>query len=135
MPPALDRIDHVHVFVTDRVKAEPWYREVFNLQRETELEFWASDGDPLMLKNPSGTIMLAVFERFPQPSRSTVAFQIGASQFLEWILHLEQVTGLKVDVVDHDVSWSIYFQDPYDNPYEITCYEYNALTRELRQRV
>lgn len=30
MIPSIDRIDHVHVFVSDRKRAEGWYREVLS---------------------------------------------------------------------------------------------------------
>jgi catechol-2,3-dioxygenase len=35
------------------------------------------------------------------------------------------------DVVDHDKSWSIYFNDPYGNPFEITTYDYETVRQQL----
>ncbi len=132
MLPVLERLDHVHVFVTDRTAAEAWYRDVLDLRRDPALAFWSSGGGPLMLKNPSRTIMLAVFERPPQISRSTIAFQVQADQFLLWISHLEKSSNRKIDAVDHQVCWSTYFVDPDENPFEITCYDYDILANALK---
>ena len=48
MIPTFDRIDHIHVYVTDRAASERWYAEVMGLVRVPELERWAADG-PLTL--------------------------------------------------------------------------------------
>ena len=34
MPPSLDRIDHIHVQVADRARAERWYAEVLGLTND-----------------------------------------------------------------------------------------------------
>jgi catechol 2,3-dioxygenase-like lactoylglutathione lyase family enzyme len=47
MAPKLTGIDHIHVFVSDRLAAEDWYRRVLGLVREPTLESWASGGGPL----------------------------------------------------------------------------------------
>ncbi len=132
MPPALQRLDHVHVFVTDRTAAEVWYRDVLDLHRDPALAFWSSGGGPLMLRNPSRTIMLALFERPRQISRSTIAFEVQASHFLPWNSHLDKSLNQKIDLVDHEVSWSIYFVDPDENPFEITCYDYDILANAMK---
>jgi catechol 2,3-dioxygenase-like lactoylglutathione lyase family enzyme len=132
MVPALERVDHIHVFVADRAASEEWYARVMGLGRVTELEFWAPDGGPLTIGNPSGTIHLALFERPAQKCRSTIALSATGPDFLVWRAHLSQVLGRAVEAVDHEVSWSLYFSDPDGNPYEITSYEYAALAPELR---
>jgi catechol 2,3-dioxygenase-like lactoylglutathione lyase family enzyme len=38
MAPKLTGIDHIHVFVSDRVAAEDWYRRVLGLARAPALE-------------------------------------------------------------------------------------------------
>ena len=128
----LDRVDHIHVLVRDRVAAEQWYARVMFLARVPELEFWAPDGGPLTIGNPSGTVHLALFERPTQQCRSTVAFAVGAEEFLEWRGHLHAALGHPVAMEDHAVSWSLYFADPDGNPFEITSYEYAALAPHLR---
>jgi len=70
MAPTLERVDHVHVFVSDRMASEQWYAKVMGLRRVKELEFWAADGGPLTIANPSGTIHLALFERPADRCRS-----------------------------------------------------------------
>ena len=133
MTPAIDRIDHVHVFVANRERSERWYREVLGLSRLAALEFWAPDGGPLTLANESGTVHLALFERPPQLCRSVVALGVDADAFVRWRTHLGRVLGRQPDLQDHRVSWSIYFTDPDGNPFEITSYDYAALEPQLRR--
>jgi catechol-2,3-dioxygenase len=132
MPPALQAIDHIHVFVGARAAAEQWYASVLGLKRAPELEHWAADGGPLTLTNASGSIHLALFERTEMPCRSTVAMRVDADSFVSWQSHLREHLGRDVPAVDHDVSWSLYFSDPDRNPYEITCYDYSDLLNRLQ---
>ena len=127
VPPALQRIDHVHVYVADRAAALPWYANVLGFAPVPELEFWATDGGPLTVSNRSGTIHLALFERGAQTCRSTIALAADAAEFLAWRAHLEVVLGQPVAAVDHQVSWSMYFADPDANPFEITSDQYAVL--------
>jgi catechol 2,3-dioxygenase-like lactoylglutathione lyase family enzyme len=127
MTPSLQRIDHIHVYVSDRSAAERWYRAVLGFTRVQELEFWAADGGPLTLADAAGEIHLALFERPAQSRHSTIAFAVTAENFLAWREHLRGFPELAVELDDHDVSWSLYFRDPDGNPYEITSYEYVAL--------
>ncbi|MDD2770426.1 MAG: VOC family protein [Methylococcus sp.] len=127
MPPELQAFDHVHVFVTNRVKAEEWYRQVLGLSRTKELEFWAEDGGPLTIQNTSGSIHLALFERPAQSCRSVIALRVGAAEYTAWKAHVESSLPGQVSEEDHVVSLSLYFRDPDGNPYEITTYEVTAL--------
>lgn len=127
----LARIDHLHVFVTDRAQSEAWYRQVLGLERVAGLVFWAADGGPLTLGNSSGTVHLALFERPAQPCRSTIAFAASDSEFIAWQQHLATALGRNVAAVDHQIAWSLYFSDPDGNPFEITCYDYEALAAKL----
>jgi catechol-2,3-dioxygenase len=132
MPPELDRVDHLHVFVADRAAAERWYTQVLGLQRVPELVFWASDGGPLTLGNAAGTIHIALFERPATACRSTIALGTTAACFLAWREHLAGVFGRAIEAVDHTVSWSMYFSDPDGNPYEVTTYDHAAVATALR---
>ena len=123
MAPALLGFDHVHVFVQDRAAAERWYAAVLGLQRSRELEFWAADGGPLTLQDGPGTVHLALFERPRQKCRSTIALRVSGREFWAWRAHLKALPDLDLTEEDHEVSVSLYFQDPDGNPYEITSYE------------
>ena len=123
MSPELQAFDHVHVFVTDRAKAEQWYGEILGLHRSKELEFWATGGGPLTVQNKSGSVHIALFERPAQPCRSVVAIRVSAAGYRAWKLHLEKLLPGKFSEQDHDASMSLYFADPDGNPYELTTYE------------
>ena len=127
MTPSLDRIDHIHVFVTDREVSEQWYGQVLGLSRISALESWASDGGPLTIANEAGTVHLALFERPAQPCRSTIAFGVTAREFIAWREHLCAALEAPPNTEDHQLSWSLYFTDPDGNPCEITTYEYAAV--------
>jgi catechol-2,3-dioxygenase len=121
--PAFAGFDHIHIFVSNRANAEQWYARVLGLMRTPQLEFWATGGGPLTLQDPTGAVHLALFERPPQPCRSTVALRVGGPEFERWQAHLEQVLPGQVTLEDHTVALSLYFADPDGNPYEITTYE------------
>ena len=129
MAPELERVDHIHVFVADRAAAEQWYSRVLGLARVPSLAFWVADGGPLTVGNASGSIHIALFERPPaaSKSRTTIALATSAEGLLAWQRHLASALGKEPPRVDHDVSWSIYFEDPDGTPFEITTYDHAAL--------
>ena len=128
-PPSLRVIDHVHVNVSNRTASEVWYARVLGLTRSKEYEFWAVGGGPLTLQNSEGTVHIALFERSPTKTHSTIALGVGADEYLEWMRHLAQEFGELPKSEDHEVSLSMYFTDPEGNPYEITTYEHEAVRR------
>jgi catechol-2,3-dioxygenase len=131
MTPPLLGFDHIHVFVQDRAAAEAWYAKVMGLTRTPELEFWADDSGPLTLQDPGNTVHIALFERAHQENRATVALRVSAEGFAQWRIHLASFAEVSVSVEDHAVALSLYFSDPYGNPYEITTYEH-AQARQQR---
>jgi len=134
--PKIDRIDHIHLFVTDRKRAELWYKDVLGLERVPELAVWAAEpGGPLTLADRAASFHLALFERPPQPCRSTIALSVGKDDFLAWRAHLTKALGSSPELQDHGMTWSMYFSDPDGNPYEITSYDYAALEPSLRRVV
>jgi len=134
MTPAFDRVDHLHVHVTDRVAAEAWYADVMGLGRMPELEHWSADGGPLTLTNPSGTVHVALFER-PAPScgHPTIALAASPAEFTAWRRHLEQKLARPIGVEDHGLAWSLYFGDPDGNAWEITCWQHALLATMLQE--
>jgi catechol-2,3-dioxygenase len=130
-PPRVRTIDHVHVYVADRTASEAWYERVLGFTRAKELEVWAADGGPLTVQNSEGTVHIALFERTPMKTGSTIAFGVGAVEYLEWRSHLAQELEKPPATEDHELSLSLYFTDPDANPYEITTYEHEAVRRAL----
>jgi catechol 2,3-dioxygenase-like lactoylglutathione lyase family enzyme len=132
MAPKLTGVDHVHVFVSDRLAAEDWYRRVLGLVRTPALESWAAGGGPLTVVDASDRVHLALFERPRQSCRSVVDLGASGAEFLSWLTHLESALGRKLEPVDHELSWSLYFEDPDGNPFELTSYEHSAISVGLR---
>ena len=136
------RIDHVHLEVSDRDSAADWYEMVLGLKRHPELASWTEDPmGPLIMQGGDGFPTLSLFKRdFKEVSRdSTIAFRVDGKSFLNF---LDEIKSLKLkttagglltrkDVVDHDLSWSLYFLDPDKNRIEITTYDYETVKTSL----
>ena len=133
MTPALQRIDHVHLFVADRVAAQAWYERVLGLRRVPELAFWSADGGPLTMGNAGDSVHLALFEGTNNSRRSTVAFGVPGAELLAWRTHLQDALGRRIELVDHQVSSSLYFTDPDANPFEITSNDHAVVSALLRE--
>ncbi|NKF49921.1 VOC family protein [Shewanella sp. WXL01] len=120
---SLQRIDHIHIYVSNREQAVDWYQQVLDFHVIEALRFWSKDGGPLTIKHDD--IHLALFESEAN-KRTTVAFGVSAEDFLAWQTQLNQ-HNVVFKEYDHDLSWSIYFSDPFANPFEITTYEYDEV--------
>jgi catechol-2,3-dioxygenase len=131
IPPTVRTIDHVHVYVADRVASEKWYERLLGFTRMKEFEVWAIDGGPLTIQNSAGTVHIALFEGSPVKNRSTIALGVNAIEYIAWKYHLAQALGEPASSEDHGLSLSLYFADPDGNPYEITTYEHEAVRRAL----
>ena len=129
MIPQLTGIDHVHVYVDNWEEAEQWYGRVLGFKRMEKLMVWAVEGGPLTLENAQGNVHLALFESEPRSS-STIAFGASGEEFLAWKMHLES-ESLALRLADHQLSWSLYFCDPYGNSHEITTYDYPLVADQL----
>ncbi|MGF1741864.1 VOC family protein [Vibrio profundum] len=116
--PGLQKIDHIHIYVPDRKLAEQWYCGVMGFSRVESLAGWAVDGGPLTIG--SGDVHIALFEQ-DGPVGNTVALAASANAYEQWKVQLSE-HQISFRESDHDLSWSIYFSDPYGNPYEITTY-------------
>ena len=124
---AVDRIDHVEVFVRDPDAAARWYTEVLGLR---EVGRW--DPEPIMVG--VGDTKLALFRADPNaggtpheesvttPGWHRVAWQTNAEGFQLFQKHLAN-SGIRFrGPVNHGIARSIYFRDPDGNPLEITYY-------------
>ncbi len=139
----VEQIDHVELIVPDQYEAAKWYRQVFGLEIIEGFEFWAADG-PLMISSDGGHTKLALFKGeppgFSRPKMfQRVAFNVDGQGFITFLKRVaehpvydhdgQQVHQL--DVVDHDLSYSLYFCDPYGNRYEVTTYDYEIVKQTL----
>ena len=129
----LQNIDHIHVFVPDRQEALGWYNTILGFKPIKRLMFWAETG-PLTIGNDEGTIHIALFEGKPKSNRSVIAFNATGEEFIDWHKRINNVLSEVIEVDDHSVSFSIYFEDPYGNPYEITSYEYDILSNHYNKK-
>ncbi|MEM1344612.1 MAG: VOC family protein [Pseudomonadota bacterium] len=139
---AVERLDHVHIEVADRDQAADWYERVLGLRRDPSLAVWAEHPTgPLLLSTEAGMPVLSLFARQCRaPSRdTTIAFRLSGAAFLGFLdqlptLGLSHAKGhalARGDVVDHALSWSLYFVDPDGNRLEVTTYDHEAVARAL----
>jgi catechol-2,3-dioxygenase len=130
----LDGIDHVHVFVADREAAQAWYARVLGFSVVEALRAWAAGGGPLTIADAHETVHLALFEQPAAPNRTTIALRTDGAGLLAWQSHLREALAQPLEFVDHGMSWSLYFRDPWGNPFEITTYDTEAVVGALAQR-
>ncbi len=124
-------IDHVELLVRDIGKTEAWYRKVLGLKR---VQAW--DPEPVMIA--AGKTMLALFtspraqNRLPAKTAKKnghrvsfgylrVAFLTDKKGFKGAQKRLEKLGIAFRGPIDHDTTFSIYFQDLNGLPLEITC--------------
>jgi len=122
-------IDHVELLVRDIKKTEAWYKKVLGLKR---VQAW--DPEPVMIG--AGKTMLALFTssrargRMPGNKRKNghrvsfgylrVAFLTNKKGFKQAQKRLEKMGIAVRGPIDHDTTFSIYFQDLNGLPLEIT---------------
>jgi adenosine deaminase len=101
---------------------------VLGLHRLEALAHWATPQGPLTLGDPAQQLHIALFQRNECANHNTIALRVSAKGFQAWQNHLDEVLTAKAQLVNHggDAA-SLYFDDPDGNPYEITCYEMDAL--------
>jgi catechol-2,3-dioxygenase len=128
MPFRVKHIDHVELLVRDIGKTEAWYRKVLGLRRVAS---W--DPEPVMIG--AGGTMLALFhstrakKRLPVRKKGghrvtygylRVAFLTDKRGFEQAQRRLKRLGIDYRGPIDHDISFSIYFQDLNGLPLEIT---------------
>lgn len=142
----VQQIDHVELNVPDQYEAAEWYRQVFGLEIMEDFEYWAQDG-PLMVSSDGGHTKLALFKGDPPGFKrpqgfQRVAFHVDGEGFLTFLGRLAEHPvydhdgrkAYKLDVVDHDLSYSLYFCDPYGNRYEVTTYDYETVEESMKMQ-
>jgi catechol-2,3-dioxygenase len=141
----VERLDHVHVHVTNRESAAAWFNRVLGLQIAPEFAEWARDPNgPLFLSDCNGHHCLALFQdNVPAHAMGdhTIAFKVGGAEFIGLLSRLDELrlsgtdgsTLSRDDIIDHQLSWSVYFLDPDGNRFEVTTYEHEAVAAQLNQ--
>lgn len=132
MPPKLNGIDHIHLYVPDRRQAAQWYQEALGFHIVDSMAFWARDDrGPLTIADASGAIHLALFRKDDFTPSTAIAFRATGDQFLDWKAYLEE-KNLLDRLSDHSIAWSMYFRDPYGNVHEITTMDYDLVAQTLK---
>lgn len=123
----LEGIDHVALAVTDVERAASWYIEVLGFEHRHK-GMW--NGVPVFVGK--GTTALALFAAREGASRPSsrpdhlgmlhLAFRASRAEFANAQRELNS-RGIRFEFQDHEISQSIYFDDPDGHQLEITTYE------------
>jgi catechol 2,3-dioxygenase-like lactoylglutathione lyase family enzyme len=122
----LDGIDHVALAVSDVERSVQWYIDILCLERQHE-GMW--NGVPAFVGK--GNTGIAFFptrsDDFKSASHNRIrmlhlAFRANRKNFLRAQQQLKK-RGIKFEFQDHEISHSIYFDDPDGHQLEITTYE------------
>jgi catechol 2,3-dioxygenase-like lactoylglutathione lyase family enzyme len=143
----VQQVDHIELYVPDQYEAAQWYKQIFGLEIMPDFEFWAGGGGPLMLSSDGGSTKIALFNGEapgfrPVTGFQRVAFRVDGPGFFDFLNRLQAqpvydhsgrpVNTLKIS--DHTKAYSVYFCDPYGNPYEITTYDYDYVSAQVTRR-
>jgi len=144
-PSIVTGVDHVELFVSDWDDAREWYERVLGYTADEPFErWWRTNEGPLVLSAGDSATKLALFEREgatrgASVSPHRIAFRTDADGFFAFrdrleTLELTDRDGDPVtpdDVVDHALSYSIYFTDLDGNRLELTTNQHGAVSRRL----
>ncbi len=142
---SVQQIDHVELFVPDLYEAAAWYRKALGLEILGEYEHFAASGKgPLFISSDVGSTNLALFRGKPRGRRETaghhlVAFRVDGEGFLQFVrraadcpLYDDQGDEIaEAQAVDHKMSFSTYFCDPWGNRFEVTTYDHDFVSERL----
>ncbi|MCP4572222.1 MAG: VOC family protein [bacterium] len=121
----IDHLDHVALRVRDVEASAAWYGEVLGMRPAFE-GLWG--GVPTMLAlGPTYVALFPTGDESPDGPKTCVcmdhlAFKADAENFARAREELP-ARGIAVEFQDHDVSRSIYFDDPDGHRVEITTYD------------
>ncbi len=127
MPKFSGAIDHIHVYVPSRRQAADWYKKTLGFEVVEKFAFWTQpDGGPLTISDAQHRVHLALF-RSPDKRPVSLALGTSAAEYQAWRRHLR---ALNIEIVEqnHQLSQSLYFDDPFGNALEITTYEVDGLS-------
>ena len=140
----MGKLDHVHIRVPDRAEAAAWYQRHLGFEPVSDFDFWATgfDGGPLQISADGGNTMLALFEAsnsHPMVAQQTgVAFSVDADTFALFTRSLPAEINtpsgralVADDMIDFDMCWAFDLADPWGNQYELNCYDYVRVRRQL----
>ena len=149
-PFIVQRLDHISVLVPDRQEAAQWYQRVFGLKplhgRVFDLAVSMPDG-PLFLGSDDdlNSVKVALLVGEPLGDHAPigvtrVAFGVDAASFLLFLDRLDELAlvndkGERVTrdhIVDQWIGWSLFFNDPYGNRFELDTYDYEAVQTQLK---
>ena len=72
-------------------------------------------------------------------SINRMAFRTTGEKFMDFLNRVDDIDlffikekVIKEQVVDHDLSYSIYFDDPDGNKLELTCYDHDYLKSKIK---
>ena len=146
-PFRMGSLDHIHLMVPDRYEAARWYSQKLGFEIVEEYEDWARvEGGPLHISADGGRSGLALFEIGPETPRFKievgVAFAVDPGSFIAFAEELgerELPDGrggrlTAASIVDHDLCYAFYFEDPFGNAFELDCYDHAAIKRDLVEK-
>lgn len=126
----IERLDHVALVCSDVSVSQSWYERVFGFQRIFS-HLWG--GNPVFLE--LGSIRLALFQATSEASSVVSAlrgprldhFALLAPGLTDLDLARAELRekGVSYQIEDHEVSVSLYCQDPDGHTVEITAYRGN----------
>ncbi len=122
----LQAIDHVALAVRDVERSAQWYVDVLGFERQHD-DVW--NGFPVFVgKNDAAIALFPLRDKEMSKSAGTAvrvlhfAFRTDRANFLAAQQELKQ-RGINFEFQDHQISHSIYFNDPDGHEIEITTYE------------
>jgi catechol 2,3-dioxygenase-like lactoylglutathione lyase family enzyme len=127
---SISHIDHIHIYVSDKQLAATWYKQHLGFHVVDELTIWDTQHGPLMLANDSKTVHLALFEVERFAPIKVIAFATSGKGLLAWHQYLSEQNLLKRSV-DHQLCWSLYFDDPFGHNHEITTDDVDLVRQAL----
>ncbi|OWY40644.1 glyoxalase [Xenophilus sp. AP218F] len=142
----LGKIDHIHIRVKDVPKALKWYQRVLGLAPDARYKHMQNGPHgTVMLANSNGAVRLAISEDKAETASGVgaIAFVVSGQDFLEWIDQLagERVTNAEGQTIardsvrDHRIFCSLFFVDPFGNPFEIVSYDHTWLVGKLKLNI
>lgn len=135
-------LDHVHLCVADRVRAQDWYRRVLDLRVLGPGHGDVADDHPVFLAPASHPTehCLSLFVGDPATGGDrNVAFRVTAEAFLSFLDRLPDPTVIaqkgdllsREHVNDYGPAMTLDFLDPDGNELELVTYQSNVVREAL----